>query len=56
VGVGEKRAVVKHDQLAIATVMSCTLACDHRVLDGAEGSQWLQIFKKLIEEPAALLV
>ena len=56
VGVGEKRAVVKHDQLAIATIMSCTLACDHRVLDGAEGSQWLQIFKKLIEEPAALLV
>jgi len=56
VGVGEKRAVVKHDQIAIATVMSCTLACDHRVLDGAMGSQWLQIFKKLIEEPAALLV
>ncbi|MGA2088084.1 MAG: pyruvate dehydrogenase complex dihydrolipoamide acetyltransferase [Stellaceae bacterium] len=56
VGVGEKRAVVKHDQLAVATVMSCTLACDHRVLDGAMGSQWLQIFKKLIEEPAALLV
>jgi pyruvate dehydrogenase E2 component (dihydrolipoamide acetyltransferase) len=56
VGVGEKRAVVKHDQLAVATVMSCTLACDHRVLNGAEGSQWLQIFKKLIEEPAALLV
>ncbi|HXP12384.1 MAG TPA: pyruvate dehydrogenase complex dihydrolipoamide acetyltransferase [Stellaceae bacterium] len=56
VGVGEKRAVVKHDQIEIATVMSCTLACDHRVLDGAMGSQWLQIFKKLIEEPAALLV
>ncbi len=56
VGVGEKRAVVKHDQIAIATIMSCTLACDHRVLDGAMGSQWLQIFKKLIEEPAALLV
>jgi pyruvate dehydrogenase E2 component (dihydrolipoamide acetyltransferase) len=56
VGVGKKRAVVRHDQLAVATVMSCTLACDHRVLNGAEGSQYLQIFKKLIEEPAALLV
>ncbi len=56
VGVGEKRAVARHDQLAVATVMSCTLACDHRVLNGAEGSQWLQIFKKLIEEPASLLV
>ncbi len=56
VGVGEKRAVVKHDRIEIATVMSCTLACDHRVLDGAMGSQWLQIFRKLIEEPAALLV
>jgi len=56
VGVAEKRAVVKHDQLAIATIMTCTLACDHRVLNGAEGSQYLQIFKKLIEEPASLLV
>jgi pyruvate dehydrogenase E2 component (dihydrolipoamide acetyltransferase) len=56
VGVAEKRAVVKHDQLAVATIMTCTLACDHRVLNGAEGSQYLQIFKKLIEEPASLLV
>ncbi|HUE18449.1 MAG TPA: pyruvate dehydrogenase complex dihydrolipoamide acetyltransferase [Stellaceae bacterium] len=56
VGIGEERPVVKKGQLAIATVMSCTLACDHRVVDGATGAQWLQAFKKLIEAPAALLV
>ncbi|HZL59721.1 MAG TPA: pyruvate dehydrogenase complex dihydrolipoamide acetyltransferase [Stellaceae bacterium] len=56
VGVGEQRAVVKDGQLAIATVMSCTIACDHRVVDGAGGAQWMQAFKKLIEAPAALLV
>ena len=55
VGVGEKRPVVKRDQLIVATIMTCTLACDHRVLNGAEGSQFLQIFKKFIEAPAALL-
>jgi pyruvate dehydrogenase E2 component (dihydrolipoamide acetyltransferase) len=56
VGIGEERPVVKKGQLAIATLMSCTLACDHRVVDGATGAQWLQAFKKLIEAPAALLV
>jgi pyruvate dehydrogenase E2 component (dihydrolipoamide acetyltransferase) len=56
VGIGEERPVVKKGQLAIATLMSCTLACDHRVVDGATGAQWLQAFKNLIEAPAALLV
>ncbi len=56
VGAGEERPVARHGGLAVATVMTCTLACDHRVLNGAEGAQWLQAFKKLIEAPAALLV
>jgi len=55
VGAGEERPVARHGGLAVATVMTCTLACDHRVLNGAEGAQWLQAFKKLIEAPAALL-
>jgi pyruvate dehydrogenase E2 component (dihydrolipoamide acetyltransferase) len=54
VGVGEQRPVVKNGALAIATVMSCTLACDHRVVDGATGAQWIQAFKKIIEAPAML--
>ncbi len=56
VGAGEERPVARHGGLAVAHVMSCTLACDHRGLNGAEGAQWLQAFKKLIEAPAALLV
>ncbi len=54
VGAGEPRPVVKHGALAVATVMSCTLACDHRVVDGAIGAQWLQAFKKIIEAPGLL--
>ncbi|MGH6984846.1 MAG: 2-oxo acid dehydrogenase subunit E2, partial [Stellaceae bacterium] len=56
VGVGEERPVARHGGLAVADVMTCTLGCDHRVLNGAEGAVWLQAFKKLIEAPAALLV
>ena len=54
VGAGEQRPVVKNGQVAIATIMSCTIACDHRVVDGAVGAQWLQAFKKIIEAPAML--
>jgi pyruvate dehydrogenase E2 component (dihydrolipoamide acetyltransferase) len=56
VGVGEKRAVVRGDQLAIATVMSVTLTCDHRVVDGATGARWLTAFKPLIEDPLTMIV
>ena len=54
VGAGEQRPVVRAGALAIATVMSCTLACDHRAVDGATGAQWLQAFKKIIEAPGML--
>jgi pyruvate dehydrogenase E2 component (dihydrolipoyllysine-residue acetyltransferase) len=54
VGAGEERPVARNGQLAVATVMSCTLACDHRVVDGAVGAQWLQAFKKIIEAPGML--
>ena len=56
VGAGDKRPVVKNDQLTIATVMSCTGTFDHRVVDGALGAQFMAAFKKLIEAPAALLL
>ena len=56
IGAGEKRPVVKNDQLAIATVMSCTGTFDHRVVDGALGAQFMSAFKKLIEVPIALLI
>jgi pyruvate dehydrogenase E2 component (dihydrolipoamide acetyltransferase) len=56
VGVGEKRPVVKNGELAIATVMSVTLTCDHRVVDGAIGARWLAAFKTMIENPIAMIV
>jgi pyruvate dehydrogenase E2 component (dihydrolipoamide acetyltransferase) len=56
VGAGEKRPVVRNDQLAIATVMSVTLTCDHRVVDGAIGARFLAAFTAMIEEPVTMIV
>jgi pyruvate dehydrogenase E2 component (dihydrolipoamide acetyltransferase) len=56
VGAGEKRAVVKNDALAIATVMTVTLSCDHRVVDGALGAEFLATLKALIEDPLSLML
>ena len=56
VGAGEKRVVVKGDEMVIANVMSVTLTCDHRVVDGAVGARWLSAFKELLEEPLRMIV
>ena len=56
VGAGEQRAVVKNGQLAIATVMTCTLSVDHRSVDGSVGAEFLAAFKPLIEKPYSLVV
>mgnify|MGYP002630052707 CR=1 FL=1 len=56
VGAGEQRAVVKDGALAVATVMSCTLSVDHRVVDGAVGAAFLAAFKPLIEDPVTMLL
>jgi pyruvate dehydrogenase E2 component (dihydrolipoamide acetyltransferase) len=56
VGAGEKRPVIKNDSIEIATMMSCTLSCDHRVMDGVLGAELLDAFKGFIEEPVTMLV
>jgi pyruvate dehydrogenase E2 component (dihydrolipoamide acetyltransferase) len=56
VGTAEKRAIVVGDKLEAATVMSCTLSGDHRVVDGAVGAELLNAFKMLIEDPVRMLV
>jgi pyruvate dehydrogenase E2 component (dihydrolipoamide acetyltransferase) len=56
VGSGEKRPVVAGDKVEVATIMSCTLSCDHRVVDGAVGAELLNAFKMLIEDPVRMLV
>ncbi|MGE0257722.1 MAG: pyruvate dehydrogenase complex dihydrolipoamide acetyltransferase [Alphaproteobacteria bacterium] len=56
VGAGEPRPVVRNGELAVATVMTCTLSCDHRVVDGAVGAQFLAAFKRLVEDPLTMLL
>ena len=56
VGAGEKRPVVTGDRIEISTVMSCTLSCDHRVVDGAIGADLLGAFRSFMEDPVRMLV
>jgi pyruvate dehydrogenase E2 component (dihydrolipoamide acetyltransferase) len=56
VGVGEERPVARKGQVVVRNMMSCTLAVDHRVVDGAMGAQYLQTLRAYIEQPAAMLV
>src|SRR5690606_2202340 len=56
VGAGEPRAVVKDGAVKVATVMSETLSTDHRADDGELGAELLAAFKKLVENPLAMLV
>jgi pyruvate dehydrogenase E2 component (dihydrolipoamide acetyltransferase) len=56
VGTGEERAVVRKGQIVAATMMSVTLSCDHRAIDGALGAELITAFKKLIENPVMMVV
>ena len=56
IGAGEKRPIVKNDALAIATMMSVTVTCDHRVVDGALGAAFLKAFRGFLEDPMAMLL
>ncbi len=56
VGTAEQRPVVRDGALAVATMMSCTLSVDHRVVDGVLGARFLQAFKGLIEDPLTMLL
>jgi pyruvate dehydrogenase E2 component (dihydrolipoamide acetyltransferase) len=56
VGAGEERAVVINGKIEAAHVMSVTLSCDHRAVDGALGAELIGAFKKLIENPVMMVV
>ena len=55
VGAGEERAVVRGGVIEVATMMTATLSCDHRVVDGAVGAEWLRTFKEIVENPVLAL-
>ena len=56
VGAAEERVVVREGQIATATMMTITMSCDHRVVDGAMGARFLQTLKAFLEEPASMLL
>ena len=56
VGTSEERAVVRNGKIEAAHIMSVTLSCDHRAVDGALGAELIGAFKMLIENPAMMMV
>ena len=56
VGKAEPRAVVSNNEITISNLMTVTLSCDHRAVDGALGAQWLNNFKDFIENPSLMLL
>ena len=63
IGAGEERVVVRKraagngdGEIGTATLMSCTISCDHRAVDGAVGAQFLAAFKGLVEHPVRLIL
>jgi pyruvate dehydrogenase E2 component (dihydrolipoamide acetyltransferase) len=54
VGAGRERVVVRDGRPAVATVVTLTLSCDHRVVDGATGAKFLATLRELLESPARL--
>src|SRR5690348_5820711 len=56
VGTSEERAVVRNGKIEIAQIMSVTLSCDHRAIDGALGAELIGAFRQLIENPVMMMV
>ena len=51
-----QKPIVKNGEIAVGNMMKVTLSCDHRVVDGAKGAQFLQTFKTILEDPIRMLV
>ena len=56
IGAGVQKPVVRNGELAVGTVMSVTMSCDHRAIDGAVGAEFLAAFKAYIENPVMMLL
>jgi pyruvate dehydrogenase E2 component (dihydrolipoamide acetyltransferase) len=55
-GAAEERAIVRKGEIVAAHVMSVTLSCDHRAVDGALGAELIGVFRTLIENPVMMVV
>ncbi len=56
IGAGDMRPVIRDGAVTSALMMSCTLSCDHRAIDGAVGAEFLAAFKGFIEDPLTMLL
>jgi pyruvate dehydrogenase E2 component (dihydrolipoamide acetyltransferase) len=56
VGAIEERPVVRDHAVGVGSMMTCTLSADHRAIDGATGAEFLAAFRRLIEDPWALVL
>ena len=55
VGAGQQRPVVRNGELAVATVVTLSLASDHRIIDGALAAKFMGVLKGFLEQPATML-
>ena len=51
-----EKPIVENGQIVVGHTMKVTMSCDHRVVDGAIGAQFLQSFKRIIENPLSLVL
>lgn len=56
IGAGEERVIVQNGKIITANIVSVTLSCDHRVVDGAVGANFLKSFKQFVEKPVRLVL
>ncbi len=56
IGGAAPTAVVRNGEIVIRSIMSVTMSCDHRVIDGATGAKFLQTFKQMLENPILMLM
>jgi pyruvate dehydrogenase E2 component (dihydrolipoyllysine-residue acetyltransferase) len=56
VGASEERAVVRNGKIEAAHIMSVTISCDHRAIDGALGAELIGAFRRLVENPVMMMV
>ncbi len=56
IGGANPTPVVRDGQIVLRSIMSVTMSCDHRVVDGATGAKFLQTFKQMLESPAMMLL